>query len=122
MKKKIVLIATALLLVGCVTNTDKYYWGEYQELLYQMSVKPGVADPVLQIDKLTTDILQAEESGLPVPPGVYAHLGMMYAANGDIGQARESFNQEKALYPESSVLIDGMLERSKNNNEEGTEK
>jgi len=105
-----------LILANCtVTTNDQYFWGSYENLLYDMYIKPGSVPPPLQIDKLEVDISKATNKGKAIPPGVFAHLGMMYAANGDIANATRAFNKEKTLYPESQVLIDGMLERASRN-------
>lgn len=98
---------------GCATRSDHYYWGHYEPLIYAMYLRPGTADAPTQIDKLTADIEQANSLGKPVPPGVYAHLGFMYAIAGKMGNAEEAFNREKALYPEATVLIDGMMQRAR---------
>lgn len=112
MKGLAILFLLSFLMTACATNKDMYYWGAYQKILYEMNVKPGSVDALAQIEKLTSDIEQADANGLPVAPGVYAHLGMMYASNGDLPLAKAAFTKEKNLYPESSVLVDGMLERS----------
>ncbi len=112
--KKACFIVAACLLAGCVTQPkDTYYWGSYEQLIYDMYNKPGSADPALQIDKLTADINAAEQAGKPVPPGVHAHLGMMFAMQGNVEQSQAAFLQEKTLYPEAAVLIDGMMARAK---------
>lgn len=100
------------LLSGCSSNNNQYYWGEYEALVYQTHIEPGEATPRVQIEKLLADIQQAENVNKPVLPGVYAHLGLMYAANGDKSLALESLNKEKALFPESAVFIDGLIKRS----------
>jgi hypothetical protein len=101
---------------GCVTPPKgpkvHYYWGNYEALLLAMYVEPGTADPFTQIEQLTVDIQQAENTGKAVPPGLYAHLGMMYALNGDASQAEAAFYQERELFPESAVFIDAMMARS----------
>ena len=107
------------LLSGCATNTDHYYWGTYEAQLYQMSVEPGVTDPDAQINALENDIAMAQEKGKPIPPGLHAHLGMMYAATGNIEKSAENFEIEKTLYPESSVLIDGMMARAAKHAQQG---
>lgn len=99
-------------LSGCVSHNTTYYWGSYEQLLYDIYMAPGSADPLTQVEKLTTDISQAESKGKPVPPGVYAHLGMAYASLGNIGEAMAALTTEKTLYPESAVLIDGMIDRA----------
>lgn len=107
--KLIVVAALLLLLTGCATNKQHYHWGSYESLVYKMYNKPGEAEPVTQVDKLTQDIQMAEASGKPVPPGVHAHLGFMYAAQGNVEQSKAAFLQEKSLYPESVILMDKML-------------
>ena len=107
------LALIALTSTGCATRHDHYYWGNYEPLIYEMYLHPGAADAPTQIDKLTADIDKAHSLGKPVPPGVYAHLGFMYAIAGKIDMAESAFGQEKANYPESAVLIDGMMQRAR---------
>jgi hypothetical protein len=112
------LLVFSVLAAGCVTPPqDHYYWGNYEALLLVMYAEPGSADPVMQIEKLSVDIQQAESVGKPVPPGLYAHLGFMYAMNGDVSQAESAFYEERKLFPESAVFIDGMMERALQNGE-----
>lgn len=103
------------LLTGCATNNTQYYWGEYENLIYQSYNTPGEATPLMQIEKLEADITKAAEAGKPIPPGVYAHLGLMYASNGNKDMALVSLQKEKELYPESKVFIDGLIKRSVEN-------
>ena len=110
---RLIFVAFCIFASGCATPPQEHYhWGTYEALLLAMYVEPGSADPFMQIEQLTVDIQQAENSGKPVPPGLYAHLGMMYALNGDASQAEAAFYKERDLFPESEVLIDGMMARS----------
>lgn len=102
-----------LSLAGCATNKSLYYWGDYQPVVYDMYVNPGKADPQTQIEKLTSTIQKAQSLDKKVPPGLYAHLGMLYAREGSPAQAREAFNEEKAHFPESTTFIDGLESRAK---------
>lgn len=102
-------------LSGCATNKTQYYWGEYENLVYQTHIKPEEASPFIQIEKLQADIQKAEAANQSIPPGLYAHLGLMYAANGDKSLALDSLNKEKELFPESTQFIDGLINRSVNN-------
>lgn len=107
-------IMTGSILSGCATGpSDQYYWGGYEGLINDMYVNAGKATPQVQIEKITQDIQKAENAGKPVPPGVYAHLGFMYSLEGNNVSATAAFNEEKALYKDSEVLINGMLERAK---------
>lgn len=110
--KIIVICVTALLLAGCASTETQYYWGEYEDLVYKIHHTPSEVPPNVQIEKLLADIDKAGASGKPVPPGIYAHLGLMYAADGNKELALQSLIKEKELFPESAVFIDGIIQRS----------
>ncbi len=112
------LLILAALASGCVTPPkDHYYWGNYQTLILAVYVEPGAVDSFTQIEKMTEDLQQAEGNGQAPPPGLYAHLGMMYAINGDLSLAEDAFQQERDLFPEAAVFIDGMMARALSRNE-----
>jgi len=116
MFKTLSLMLFLLVITGCnLAPNHQYYWGEYENLIYDSYNKPGSATPELQIQKITQDIEQAKENRKKIPPGLYAHLGMMYAFQGNKSLALAAFNEEKRLFPESSALIDGMIKRSNKN-------
>jgi hypothetical protein len=106
-------LGAALLLVGsgCAKPVLIYRWGVYESLVYDMYAKPGEADPVTQTAKLTEDIARTHAEGARVPPGVHAHLGFLYYSQGQVDSAYQEFAIEKQLFPESTVLIDGILDR-----------
>jgi hypothetical protein len=110
----ILALTVALLAAGCAeTEAPLYRWGNYENLIYDMYVNPGEAEPGIQIAKLTEDIQRANAEGKRVPPGVHAHLGYMYYTQGNPGEALQEFALERELYPESAVFIEGMLSRRK---------
>ena len=114
MIKKILLMSlTTGLLMGCTTTKTQYYWGNYEQLVYQMYAEPGEATPEVQILKLTTDLQITTDKGMVTPPGVNAHLGMMYAAAGNSEQALAAFENEKRLFPESKKLMNDMITRAR---------
>lgn len=116
MKTKILLLCAGIFLfTGCASNDTQYYWGEYENLIYNSHHNPGEVPPSLQIEQLQTDIEKAAAQGKPIPPGVYAHLGLMYAANGNKELALASLMKEKELFPESTKFIDGLIKRSLTN-------
>ena len=104
------LSVSALLLAGCA-NQEMYYWGEYESIVRQSYVEPGSMDVQTQIEKLSADLQKTEAAGKKIAPGIYAHLGTLYAAQGKYAQSRAALLQEKTLFPEARVLIDGMLGR-----------
>ena len=108
--KSVLLLVVCLNLGACATNNNQiYHWGSYETLLYNMYNKPGKATPEIQIAEMNTDLQKATK---PQPPGFYAHLGTMYAAAGNLSEALAAFELEKANFPESSILVDGMIKRA----------
>ena len=114
MKNCALLAVLSLLFGGCASNNQQYYWGEYETIVYKTHIEPGEFPPLVQIEKLQTDIQKAEAENKPVLPGLYAHLGLMYAATGDRALAVASLEKEKELFPESTIFIDGLIKRSLN--------
>ncbi len=108
----LLLILVTFLITGCVSNKI-YYWGEYQNLLYTQYQEPGKATPEFQIEKMQADVQKARGENKPLPPGFYAHLGYQYLQLGKSGEARQSFETEKKLFPESAVLMDRFLKKLK---------
>lgn len=108
-------LLSIFLMAGCATNKEIYYWGEYEQLIHDAYIKPGSADPATQIEKLNADIQKSEAMGKRVAPGIYAHLGFLYAVEGKDSQSKAAFKQEQTLYPESNVFIEGMLNRARQN-------
>ncbi|MBL0717336.1 MAG: DUF4810 domain-containing protein [Desulfosarcina sp.] len=112
------LLLSAFIVAGCATNKDMYYWGEYEKLIHDTYIKPGSADPQTQIEKLSADLQKSEARGKQAAPGIYAHLGYLYALQGKDSQSKSAFMEELALYPESSVLINGMMNRAMQHEED----
>jgi hypothetical protein len=113
---RLALLAVATLAVltaACGKPVALYQWQNYEPLVYDMYMRPGKADPITQIAKLNEDIERANAEGKHVPPGVHAHLGYLYYGQGQLDAAYAEFSLEKTLFPESTVFIDGVLERMK---------
>ena len=113
----VVLIGVLLGLSGCQSGW-RYDWGSYQESVWLMYAKPseGGADVGKHIQALEEEIHKSEAKAKPneasrVPPGKWAHLGYLYAMQGDQRNARRCLTAEKALYPESAKFVDGLLGR-----------
>lgn len=110
--KFIIAIALLSVLSSCV-STPKYYWGEYENLIYTQYQEPGKATPEYQIERMQADMQRAAGRHQPLPPGFYAHLGYQYLQIGKAGEARKYFAAEKRMFPESAVLMDRFLTKIK---------
>lgn len=117
--KMLTLVACCLFVGACANTGTLYYWGNYENMLYNMYLKPGEATPTVQIERLTQDIQRAESVGKSVPPGLFAHLGFMYVLQGNKEAAYNAFEEEKARFPESAAFLDGVIARAEKNKAEG---
>ena len=99
-------------MTGCVTTTSGlYYWGEYENVLHTQLTKPDKMTARRQVEILERDITQATQLGQKVAPGVYAQLGLALAELGQRDGAKAAFDREIILYPESAILLKGMMQR-----------
>jgi hypothetical protein len=97
---------------GCASPT-KYYWGQYETIIYTQYNEPGKATPEYQIEKMREDIQKAKSQNKPLPPGFFAHLGYQYLLAGKAVEAQNCFKIEKKRFPESTVLMNRFLAKIK---------
>lgn len=95
--------------LGCVPST-KYHWGNYENSLYRYYKNPSEVEEMAEA--LAKIIEKGEREGR-VPPGLYAEYGYLLFVTGNTGEAVISFEKEKNIWPESSVLIDKMIAATK---------
>lgn len=113
--KKIVLLVAAAVLTGCASEPQTiYHWEKYQPTLYEYYQQDKVS-PEEQIASLKESIEKAKAKNKPVPPGLYAQLGLLYANTGHDVEARQQFETEKAHFPESASFMDFLLSKNKGN-------
>ena len=114
MKKLLFPVVVAALTAACATQTPPlYYWGGYEQQIYAMYSNPGKSSPEEQLAKLEADFEKARAKNLPVPPGYHAQVGFLHFQLGKADQALKSFETEVALFPESKVYMDRLIERIK---------
>lgn len=102
-------LAAAAVLGACApVNPPLYYWGDYQNTLY-LHHQDGVTDYSAQVSSIESILSQAEAQGKSVPPGLHAHLGMLYFNTGREIEAREQFAIERNLFPESAHFVEQIL-------------
>lgn len=106
---KLLVLSIAVLLGGCATGPRHLYnWDKYQPTLYQYYQKDRTSFDE-QIAALQESIEKSRASGLPVPPGLHAHLGLLCMQTGKGAEALQHFEQEKILFPESAAFMDFLL-------------
>lgn len=95
--------AAALLLSGCADDSPRqlYYWdGAYTSSVYEYLSEEG--DAGAQIAALEQSLQKAYQRAAKVPPGLYAHLGLLYLSQGNGAKFKAYVEKEAELYPESS--------------------
>lgn len=113
MRVKIAVLSTILLIFsGCAPSKKPiYYWdASYESSIYNYLNEEG--DINEQIDSLEKYIQKAYQKNEKLPPGLYAHLGLMYHKNGNDAKFFEYLDKEAELFPESKQYIE-FLKRNK---------
>jgi hypothetical protein len=104
------LIAIAVL-AGCAQTAQPLYsWETYPRQQYVFLLREGVS-PDQQIKEIEAHAEKARAANLALPPGLRAHLGMLYLSVGNPGRAAEMWNAEKTAFPESAPYMDQLLQR-----------
>ena len=94
--------AAALLLSGCADDSPRqlYYWdGAYTSSVYEYLTQDG--DAGAQIAALEESLQKAYQRAAKVPPGLHAHLGLLYLSQGNGAKFKAYVEKEAELYPES---------------------
>ena len=94
--------ATAMLLSGCADDSPRqlYYWdGAYTSSVYEYLTEEG--DAGAQIAALEESLQKAYQRAAKVPPGLHAHLGLLYLSQGNGAKFKAYVEKEAELYPES---------------------
>ena len=108
MRARIAVVTVAVAaLSGCVSQNAMYAWGNYDEALYKHYREPQ--DRETWLTNLKTIILDAEQEGKKVPPGVYAEYGYALLEEQQYDAAISYFNKEKEKWPESRLLMEKMI-------------
>ena len=111
MKPLFIVNCLVLLVSACsYKHSEVFYWGEYESSIYQQQLNTKQYDPYQQIKLLEADIQRAQAAQSNLAPGFYAHLALLYSQVGKPTLAIESLQTEKKIYPESSELVDRLLQ------------
>ena len=93
---------------GCSSSQTLYSWGDYENQVYAYL---NSGNPETQLSVLERNRHRIEAGGKAIPPGFYAHLGMLYSELGDHETAISYFEEEKIRFPESAVFMNLILGR-----------
>lgn len=107
-------LAVWIMVLGCATTGSQpmYYWEDYSESLYQAKKHPSAETLAEHKAVLERIVETSKEKNCRMPPGVYAELGYIYALQNDNKKAIELFTLEKQTYPEATLFMDRLIQRS----------
>ena len=99
-------------LAGCAQRgpAPLYMWETFPRQQYDTLLSAGVASGD-QIAALEAHAEKAHAAGAALPPGFRAHLGMLKLSVGNVDEARQLLQAEKAAFPESAPYMDQLLKR-----------
>ena len=104
-------VCVAGLSAGCAQRIKQLYlWDSFPRQQYDTLLRAG-ANQDEQIRILQAQAEKARAGGTALPPGFRAHLGMLYLAAGNVSEARNLWQAEKATFPESTIYMDQLLKR-----------
>lgn len=111
MKNIFLCLSIATLMSACATSTSNkplYHWDNtYSKSVYNHLNKNSDANKeIAQMEKAAQ---KAYEKQQKVPPGFYAHLGLLYNDIGNTEKMQENFKKEVELYEESKTYIEFLL-------------
>jgi hypothetical protein len=111
MKILIIRVFAVLFLAVCFSSCEStpvlYSWGSYESQVYDRL--RGDSSPYTQIGALEKDLETILSSGKQVPPGFYAHMGLLYSETGNRTRAIYCFETEKTRFPEAAAYMDFLL-------------
>jgi hypothetical protein len=115
MKIVLILFASLFLASGCATGPkpNQFWFGNYSKSLYDLKKRPSPEQLTQHQAQLISIIEKAEQAKAIVPPSLYAELGFTYYQQNRFSEAVRYFELEKKHYPESLVLMNHMIERTK---------
>lgn len=107
---RILLLVLILFGLGACSSQPKplYRWGDYDDQVYAYLQKTSSVEQ--QIAKLEKT-LHTTTNPAHIPPGFYAHLGLLYGEVGRYADMQRALETEKNLFPESAPFMDFLLKK-----------
>jgi len=107
------LLAVTLTLGACANKPPALYsWQGYQANL-DAYFRANSLSPDAQAQLMEQDLQKIRASGLAVPPGYHAHLGLLYGEQGDVDKFAQQVALEKSKFPESETFMDFLMRKLK---------
>lgn len=111
MKNILLTLATMIMLNACASSSSNqplYHWDKaYSKSVYNRLNKTGdVNQEIQQMEKMAQ---KAYDKQKKMPPGFYAHLGLLHHDAGNMQKMQENLQKEAELYEESRAYMEFLL-------------
>lgn len=109
MRTTILIFFITFLLTGCASKPQSlYYWGDYQPELYSY-LKGDSKGTKEQIGSLDETLQKARSQDMHLPPGYYAHIGLLHLEDGNLDEFKNFLEMEREIFPESAEYVGFLL-------------
>ena len=115
------LMALAFLSACASTSSTLYQWQRYQENVNAYFKTQG-QDAQTQTLSMQEDLEKIRANGGAVPPGYFAHMGLLYGKQGQVELFVKHLEAEKKEFPESAAFVDFLLRNVKKTNSKNKSK
>jgi hypothetical protein len=107
---RIFLLVLILFGLGACSSQPKslYRWGDYDDQVYAYLQKTSSLEQQIATLEKT---LHTTTNPAHIPPGFYAHLGLLYGEVGRYADMQRALEMEKNLFPESAPFMDFLLKK-----------
>ncbi len=107
--RSLTALAAALLMSACASPPSSLYdWGAYPQAM-AIHLRESGGDAARQASLLEEQLQKAAGAARAAPPGLHAHLALLYTQLGNEALAVRHLQAEKALYPEGAAYMDFLL-------------
>ncbi|MCE2917920.1 MAG: DUF4810 domain-containing protein [Rubrivivax sp.] len=111
--QRALLLLVSLLITACATPTRTLYdWGSYPQAL-ALHLRQAGGDAARQASLLEEHLQRSAGAARAAPPGLHAHLALLYTQLGNESPALRHLQAEKALYPEAAAYMDFLLKNAR---------
>ena len=108
------LSALGIFMLSACSDGPKplYDYGDYSQKYYNLK-KDQNENSLLAFEKAMQESIEKspQSRSMRVAPGMYANLGYLYLKSGRTKEALANFEQEKAIYPESTHFMNRMIKK-----------
>mgnify|MGYP002628311435 CR=1 FL=1 len=107
--KKIIHLIVVVAFCSCSAPKGLYTWNKYEKASYNYLKKADEKSAETIIVEYNNVINKQKGTRKTTPPGMLADYGFLLIQQGQMEEGKLNLKREMALYPESKIFIDRIL-------------